>query len=122
MPFALSVEMEDAWSVQLPLSSADASSAYFAVFDGHGSRHFSHHCGHYLHQVILDSPDFCKAFSTPFPSQLWAGQGLESSPSLNNYTSWVGNGEYGVALKRSFHSLDLAMKQGDSIYIISVNN
>ena len=58
------VEMEDAWSVQLPLCSADVASAYFAVFDGHGSRHFSHHCGRYLHEVIVENPDFCK----PSPS------------------------------------------------------
>lgn len=54
------VEMEDASSVQLPFCASDASSAYFAVFDGHGSAHFSKYCGKRLHQVISEDVHFCK--------------------------------------------------------------
>lgn len=55
---AAAVEMEDAHSVQLPLCPSDASSAYFAVFDGHGGTHFSTHCGKELHKVLVENCHF----------------------------------------------------------------
>lgn len=56
-------EMEDAHSVQLPLSAEDKDSAYFGVFDGHGGAQFAAYCGEHLHKEIMSDVSFSK---TPF--------------------------------------------------------
>lgn len=50
--------MEDAYSVQLPLDKSDSHSAYFAVFDGHGSKHYSAYCGKELHNFVLQNEHY----------------------------------------------------------------
>ena len=50
--------MEDAHSVQLPLSTADKDSAYFGVFDGHGGAQFAAYCGKHLHKEIMSDVSF----------------------------------------------------------------
>lgn len=55
--------MEDAHSVQLPLSAEDKDSAYFGVFDGHGGAQFAAYCGEHLHKEIMSDVSFGK---TPF--------------------------------------------------------
>jgi len=52
--------MEDAHSVELPLDPVDPHSAYFAVFDGHGSQHFSAHCGKELHNLVRQNHHYCE--------------------------------------------------------------
>lgn len=49
--------MEDASSIQLPLDD-DLSSAYFAVFDGHGSQSFANYCSEELHKQIITDVDY----------------------------------------------------------------
>ena len=49
--------MEDAHSVQLDLNG-DRNSAYFGVFDGHGSSHFAEYCSEHLHELITTSKHF----------------------------------------------------------------
>ena len=50
--------MEDAHSVQLPLSTEDKDSAYFGVFDGHGGAQFAAYCGEHLHKEIMSDVSF----------------------------------------------------------------
>ncbi len=45
-------EMEDASCIRLPLHD-DPDSAYFAVFDGHGSQRFADYCGEEMHKQLL---------------------------------------------------------------------
>ena len=49
--------MEDAHTVHLDLKG-DKSSAYFAVFDGHGSSLFAEYCSNHLHERIAKCTDF----------------------------------------------------------------
>lgn len=56
-------DMEDAWSVQLPLCPMESSSAYFAVFDGHGSRSFSAYSAQHLHSILVDNSSFCEYYN-----------------------------------------------------------
>ncbi len=49
--------MEDASSVQLKLSKEE-SSAFFAVFDGHGGPRFAAYCSDHMHKQLLSDPDF----------------------------------------------------------------
>ena len=49
--------MEDASSIQLPLHE-DPSSAYFAVFDGHGTQRFATYCSEELHRQLLSESSY----------------------------------------------------------------
>ena len=49
--------MEDAHTVLLELDR-DKSSAYFGVFDGHGSNLFAEYCSEHLHEGIATSKHF----------------------------------------------------------------
>ena len=58
--------MEDAHTVHLGLKG-DKSSAYFGVFDGHGSALFAEYCSQNLHESITDSKEFGKWHKTSWP-------------------------------------------------------
>ena len=49
--------MEDAHTVHMNVTG-DRSSAYFGVFDGHGSSQFALYCSENLHQLIINSKHF----------------------------------------------------------------
>lgn len=49
--------MEDASTVQLPFNN-DPNSAFFAVFDGHGSRNFATYCSEELHKQIMANTQY----------------------------------------------------------------
>ncbi len=49
--------MEDAHTVHTNVTG-DRSSAYFGVFDGHGSSQFALYCSENLHQLITASKHF----------------------------------------------------------------
>ncbi len=49
--------MEDASCIQLPLDD-DLDSAFFAVFDGHGSQRFADYCSEELHKQLLADSNY----------------------------------------------------------------
>ena len=51
--------MEDASAIQLCLHG-DPSSAYFAVFDGHGTQKFANYCSEELHKQLVSDRSFGK--------------------------------------------------------------
>ena len=55
--------MEDAHAVCLNLGG-DRSSAFFGVYDGHGSSLFAEYCSQHLHQEMLKSSHYGEFEST----------------------------------------------------------
>ena len=55
--------MEDAHTVHTNVTG-DRSSAYFGVFDGHGSSQFALYCSENLHQLIIASKHFSECIDT----------------------------------------------------------
>ena len=55
--------MEDAHTVHTNVTG-DRRSAYFGVFDGHGSSQFALYCSENLHQLIIGSKHFGECINT----------------------------------------------------------
>ena len=55
--------MEDAHTVHTNVTG-DRRSAYFGVFDGHGSSQFALYCSENLHQLIIGSKHFGEYINT----------------------------------------------------------
>ena len=68
--------MEDAHTVELSLAD-DKDSAYFAVFDGHGSHRYSKYCGKHLHKSLILNAAFGEWLSPSLPDLI---TGLASCP------------------------------------------